>query len=79
MTDRVVVQQQGGIGCGGLLAVLLTVLFVGLKLTGTGVVATWSWVWVVSPIWIAGLLGAAILLFILLIFAIGALIIWIKD
>lgn len=30
-------------------AVLLTVLFVGLKLTAH---IDWSWVWVVSPLWI---------------------------
>ncbi len=36
---------SGGIGfCG-----LLTVLFVGLKLTGH---IGWSWIWVVSPLWI---------------------------
>lgn len=28
---------------------LLTLLFIGLKLTGH---ITWSWVWVLSPIWI---------------------------
>lgn len=32
------------------LATLLTVLFVALKLTGT---ITWSWWWVLSPIWIS--------------------------
>lgn len=32
-----------------LLSVLLTVLFVLLKLTG---VITWSWVWVLAPTWI---------------------------
>jgi energy-converting hydrogenase Eha subunit A len=37
---------SSGMGC-GLLAVLLTVLFVGLKLTGF---ITWSWLWVISPI-----------------------------
>lgn len=37
--------QSGGIGFGGLLAVL----FIGLKLTGH---ITWSWVWVLSPLWI---------------------------
>ncbi len=31
------------------LASLLTVLFVGLKLTGN---ITWSWWWVFSPLWI---------------------------
>jgi len=37
----------------GLLAGLLTVLFIGLKLTGY---ITWSWMWVLSPIWISFLL-----------------------
>lgn len=32
---------------------LLTLLFVGLKLTG---VIKWSWLWVLSPIWISFLL-----------------------
>lgn len=36
-------------GCLGWLAILLTVLFVGLKLTGY---ITWPWIWVLSPIWI---------------------------
>lgn len=38
------------VGCTGLLAVALTVLFVGLKLTGN---IDWSWFWVLSPIWIS--------------------------
>ena len=29
---------------------LLTVLFIGLKLTGF---ISWSWLWVVSPIWLS--------------------------
>jgi hypothetical protein len=37
---------------------LLTVLFIGLKLTGH---ITWSWVWVLSPLWISALLAIAIL------------------
>lgn len=36
---------QGGIGFLG----LLTILFIGLKLTGY---ITWSWGWVLGPIWI---------------------------
>jgi hypothetical protein len=35
----------GGIGFAGLLAIL----FIALKLTG---VITWSWVWVLAPLWI---------------------------
>jgi hypothetical protein len=37
--------SSGGIGFGGLLAVL----FIGLKLTG---VIAWSWWWVLCPLWI---------------------------
>jgi hypothetical protein len=37
-----------------ILVVLLTVLFVGLKLTNF---IDWSWWWVVSPIWISFLVG----------------------
>lgn len=39
------VESSGGVSfCG-----LLTVLFIGLKLTGH---VTWSWLWVVSPLWL---------------------------
>ena len=46
--------SSGGIGLTG----LLTVLFVGLKLTN---VIAWPWLWVLSPIWISFLLFALIL------------------
>jgi hypothetical protein len=32
-----------------LLSILLTVLFIGLKLTNN---ITWSWIWILSPLWI---------------------------
>ena len=38
----------------------LTLIFVALKLAGIGVVATWSWVWVLSPFWIGFLLQVVI-------------------
>ena len=38
--------SSSGIGFPG----LLTVLFIGLKLTGN---ITWPWVWVLSPLWIS--------------------------
>ena len=51
--------RSGGIGfCG-----LLTIVFIVLKLLGK---ITWSWLWVLSPLWIAW----AICLIILLIFGI---------
>jgi len=45
--------SSGGIGSVG----LLTVLFVGLKLTGY---IAWSWWWVLSPMWISTLISVAI-------------------
>ena len=45
MSDEKVVVRSGGIGFGGLLAIL----FIGLKLGG---VISWSWLWVLSPLWI---------------------------
>lgn len=45
--------NSGGIGFVG----LLTILFIGLKLTGY---IAWSWWWVLSPIWITILIVIAI-------------------
>lgn len=42
-------KHEGGIGFIG----LLTILFIGLKLTG---LIHWSWGWVLSPLWISFLL-----------------------
>ena len=41
MEDR---RTAGGIGFFG----MLTILFIGLKLGG---IISWSWLWVLSPIW----------------------------
>lgn len=43
---------SSGIGFSG----LLTVLFVGLKLTGY---ISWPWIWVLSPLWISLLIFLA--------------------
>ena len=53
---EVVVKTGGGIGFLG----LLCILFIGLKL---GEVINWSWLWVLSPLWIpwAIVLGAVAL------------------
>ena len=48
--------NSGGISFAG----MLTVLFIGLKLTGH---IAWSWVWVLSPIWITLVTVLAILIF----------------
>ncbi len=46
--------SNGGIGFVG----LLTILFIGLKLTGY---INWSWWWVLSPVWISAAMGTAAL------------------
>ena len=53
--------SSGGIGFTG----LLTVLFIGLKLTGY---ITWSWWWVLSPLWIP-LAIFAVIVFVILVFS----------
>lgn len=42
-------KSSGGVGFSG----LLTIAFIVLKLTG---VISWSWLWVLSPLWITFLL-----------------------
>ena len=50
----------GGIGfCG-----LLTIAFIILKLTG---VISWSWLWVLAPIWIPTAIVLAVLLVVLIV------------
>ena len=56
--SNVKVETSGGIGFGGLLAIL----FIGLKLTGF---INWSWLWVLSPLWIPVL---AVLVFVAVVF-----------
>lgn len=48
------VTSSGGIGFAG----LLTIVFITLKLTG---VIAWSWMWVLSPLWISFLLALLII------------------
>lgn len=47
--------NSGGIG----FPALLTLLFIGLKLTGY---ITWSWIWVLSPMWVVFLIVFTILM-----------------
>lgn len=49
---------SGGIGFFGLLGVL----FIGLKLTGN---ISWSWLWVLAPIWIPAAISIILLLTVL--------------
>ena len=59
--------SSGGISFTG----ALTVLFVGLKLTN---VITWSWWWVLSPIWISVLILFGIILIVAIVAAIAQII-----
>ena len=49
------------INLGGSFAGALTIAFIVLKLVG---VINWSWIWVLSPLWISFILGLAILIII---------------
>lgn len=52
---------SSGIGFSG----LLTVLFIGLKLTGH---ITWPWIWVLSPLWISAIIAIIVIRLILSLF-----------
>ena len=56
MNDK---QTSGGIGFTG----LLTIVFIILKLCG---VITWSWWWVLSPLWISAILWVILVVIVLL-------------
>ena len=43
---------------------LLAILFIALKLTGF---ISWSWLWVLSPIWIPTVIGIVILIIFLIL------------
>jgi len=53
-------KNSGGIGFTG----LLTVLFIGLKLTNN---INWSWWWVLSPLWIGFIIGVTLITIAILI------------
>ena len=59
MSDNSTPAAGGGIGFFG----LLTILFIGLKLTGY---VNWSWLWVLSPLWIPAAIVFGIIGFCLL-------------
>lgn len=62
MSSSTSTKSSGGIGFAGLLALV----FITLKLVG---VITWSWWWVLAPIWIAVALAAVVLLVVVLVAA----------
>jgi hypothetical protein len=54
-------------GCGTSFTGLLTLLFIGLKLTGY---INWSWWWVLSPLWI-GFIFVLLVLFLIFLKALS--------
>lgn len=54
------VATSGGIGFAG----LLTVAFIVLKLVG---VINWSWIWILSPLWISAGIGIIVCIIVLII------------
>ena len=55
MENNNTARTSSGIGLG----TLLTIIFVVLKLVG---VISWSWIWVLAPLWISFALGIIIFL-----------------
>lgn len=68
MPTEKVVYTSGGSN----LLTAIAIVFVILKLTGTTAVATWSWWWVLAPLWIPVALVFGILIIALIIIVIGA-------
>lgn len=60
-------ENEGGINISCGFAGLLTIAFIVLKLCG---VITWSWVWVLSPLWISLGIGLLILIVAFIIYVI---------
>lgn len=54
--------KRGGFG----ISTIVGLLFIVMKVFGLGIVANWSWLWVLSPFWI----GYSIVIIILIIWVI---------
>lgn len=65
-------KNSSSAGSGGFLG-LLTLLFIGLKLTGH---ISWSWLWVLSPIWMPSVI---VLLFLAFAFGIAWLVAYLET
>lgn len=55
-------ENKKGIAATDILVIALAVLFIALKLCG---VITWSWIWVLAPLWLCALAAGVVLLGIL--------------
>lgn len=69
------VVNKSGVSLGG----LIFVVFLTLKLAGIGQVATWSWWWVTSPLWISVAIYLGIVLGAVVIGLIGLIIMGIGN
>lgn len=58
--NNTTIKTSSGISFAG----LLTIVFIVLKLTG---VISWSWVWVLAPIWISAIVGIIVALIVIII------------
>lgn len=53
-------------GCTGWsLAIILTIIFIALQVTN---VINWSWIWLISPLWIMMMIDLIISIFMILIY-----------
>ena len=50
-------KKSKGLGLSG----MVFIVFLILKLAGVGTVATWSWLWVTSPLWIGPVLAVIVI------------------
>lgn len=67
MSDNKTVVKSGGIGFLG----ALTILFIALKLTNY---ISWSWWWVLAPLWVPSAVVLGILVILLVIAGVAAII-----
>lgn len=64
MKESKITYGNGGIGFAG----LLTIVFIVLKLIG---VISWSWLWVLAPLWIEAIIVAIILIIVVIVVAVS--------
>lgn len=64
MKDNNQTTVSGGVGFAG----LLTIVFIVLKLVG---VISWSWLWVLAPLWIEAIIVAIILIIVVIVVAVS--------
>jgi len=61
------------------LGTILFLIFLTLKLAGIGEVATWSWWWVTSPLWIPMVFALVVLAVVAIVAGIGVIGVYISE